>query len=961
MDSSDGSAQAASAQSTSGFSLLQLSILLALAGILVATMIPGKDAGDQNAKTLLTLERIQRIEDATKGFMAAHHRRPCPASGQYPETIEAGASSQYFGVEAATPGTCTGGTPAADFGPSSNVVAGVVPVRTLGLPDEYMYDGWGRRFTYVVDKRATSDTQCAATTSGSITVKATSGGSTLANTMVLYISHGKDGFGAFPAAGSSVANRLNVGSSDTDQRENASVDINFVASFDVNFVKKEATSSFDDIVWYPTTANTAGRIMANRCCLGATCPSAIRSCAMPWDGNVYFPYWLGPDPFAGNNYINSYNVYTHTFGIPIPYTGYDQHDAYTSYFSAGDINGDGVDDIGFGAYNAYNYTNNYEIHNGANRSSILYSWSGPTGTMSGGMLFGYNDTDNNIDFYTGTGAYSGLNGSLLHSGLHADAGAATVYHATGDFDGDRVDDTAIISGLGVLLSSGVNGSTIRTISVPNPNADGYRCRIIAAGDITGDGIADIACYRLDQSSYASPNYYSTAYVELYDGVTGAKFNTITVGQSYTFGNAPVYSTGVLGLAVRDVNADGHADVLALIITHGSTPDLQLTGYLGNYFAYFVRIYDGPTGNILSTSPDLKAASNTPNGGDFGSLTYGGLAASPSCTSTNTNTICLLPWGGTTGSGTSVTAYSAATSGSCYGCGALGETRTCTNGVLSGSYTNQNCSGTCSACALPWGGTTPHNTSVTAYANGHPWPADCADESRACDDGTLSGSYTFQACDSLPGCDLPWGGSIYDADSVTAYSTGSVPYGYSCSSESRTCTNGTLSGSYAFAGCTPDPPPPCHIDWADGGSADVNDGDSIVAYFSSGDTVDYEWQYELHGAPPSLWETRTCSAGVLSGSATYQYPSLSYACALNDGTFVAWGNSVDAYYLGYGAFGPGYGHQIHPPMGQTCSQQLMHYTCDNNWAPLYFGPPPDYAAYSGGDPYFGPTKQSCVEN
>ncbi|MFA7209011.1 MAG: hypothetical protein WC120_01875 [Parcubacteria group bacterium] len=49
--------------------------------------------------------------------------------------------------------------------------------------------------------------------------------------------------------------------------------------------------------------------------------------------------------------------------------------------------------------------------------------------------------------------------------------------------------------------------------------------------------------------------------------------------------------------------------------------------------------------------------------------------------------CALPWGGTTPSGTSVTAYN--TTQAC-DCTTADQTRTCTNGILSGTYTNRTC-------------------------------------------------------------------------------------------------------------------------------------------------------------------------------------------------------------------------------------------------------------------------------
>ncbi len=65
-------------------------------------------------------------------------------------------------------------------------------------------------------------------------------------------------------------------------------------------------------------------------------------------------------------------------------------------------------------------------------------------------------------------------------------------------------------------------------------------------------------------------------------------------------------------------------------------------------------------------------------------------------------------------------------------------------------------------------------------------------------GTLSGT----TC--ITDCNLPWGGTIASGNSTTAFSATSVPCGSVCTSisQTRTCTNGTLSGSYSNQSCTP---------------------------------------------------------------------------------------------------------------------------------------------------------------
>lgn len=51
-----------------------------------------------------------------------------------------------------------------------------------------------------------------------------------------------------------------------------------------------------------------------------------------------------------------------------------------------------------------------------------------------------------------------------------------------------------------------------------------------------------------------------------------------------------------------------------------------------------------------------------------------------------------------------------------------------------------------------------------------------------------------------GCSLPWGGTLAEGQSVTAYAAASAAYG-GCVSEIRSCTNGTLSGSNQYASCS----------------------------------------------------------------------------------------------------------------------------------------------------------------
>lgn len=110
------------------------------------------------------------------------------------------------------------------------------------------------------------------------------------------------------------------------------------------------------------------------------------------------------------------------------------------------------------------------------------------------------------------------------------------------------------------------------------------------------------------------------------------------------------------------------------------------------------------------------------------------------------------------------------------------------------------------------------------------------------------------------CALPWGGTISDGQSVAAYSTSSVTCGNTCAFETRTCNAGVLSGSYTSQNCSVDAcggGASCVLPFTFGGGASINDGDSVTAYASPTDC-------------PSASETRTCTNGSLSGSYGYNH-------------------------------------------------------------------------------------------
>ena len=297
----------------------------------------------------------------------------------------------------------------------------------------------------------------------------------------------------------------------------------------------------------------------------------------------------------------------------------------------------------------------------------------------------------------------------------------------------------------------------------------------------------------------------------------------------------------------------------------------------------------------STAPNVGSASYECDDGTWNQ-------ASGSCGGAS----CALPWGGSVNHSQSVTAYqnsSEPCGGSC-----TSELRSCNNGSLSGSYVNQSCSvSLCSSCTLPWGGSIAHNGSVTAYASSTvPCGSSCSSQTRSCNDGTLSGSYGAQSCSatSCSGCSLPWGGSIAHNASVTAYSSSSVSCGSSCSSQTRSCNNGSLSGSYGYGSCSVAGCSNCSLDGV------------TVAHNAS--RVFYQSSRSCGQSCTAIDASRTCNNGTLSGSSSYNKQSCPAetcsSCSLPWGGTIGHNSSVTAY------------QNSTVPCGSSCSSQTR--SCSN---------------------------------
>jgi len=198
-----------------GFTLLELSIVLMLIGIVMGMGLVTFSAYLQSSQFNATVKKMDDIEKALLNFVVANNRIPCPSDvtqtvGSTTYGYEAGAGSgSSIGIGT---GACTGTAmlPQANFSATNGQVEGGIPTRALQLPDSYMYDGWGRAFSFAVDPTATVKgtlpPQAGAAWCGDpLTVLDSTGVARSTQAIYVIVSHGANGHGAYTSGGAALS------------------------------------------------------------------------------------------------------------------------------------------------------------------------------------------------------------------------------------------------------------------------------------------------------------------------------------------------------------------------------------------------------------------------------------------------------------------------------------------------------------------------------------------------------------------------------------------------------------------------------------------------------------------------------------------------------------------------------------------------------------------------------------
>ena len=215
-------------QRISGFSLFEMTIVLVIISVVLTGLLPFITESMQSDYANTTVERMEAIDEALRDYVEENGELPCPADA----TIQIDDATGDFGRSDGTSGVCNDGAglsnPSATSGTEGimysgiegPMIGGMVPTKSIYLPDEFAFDGWGRRIMYHVDINLTADGSIATATEGNLTIKDSADTDRTTKAAYVILSHGPNGHGGFTLSG----NKFDVDSQNAHEHMNCSCD-----------------------------------------------------------------------------------------------------------------------------------------------------------------------------------------------------------------------------------------------------------------------------------------------------------------------------------------------------------------------------------------------------------------------------------------------------------------------------------------------------------------------------------------------------------------------------------------------------------------------------------------------------------------------------------------------------------------------------------------------------------------
>lgn len=293
-------------QGIRGFTLIEMAIVMIIGGILLSFMGSALLMYVEKSRIRDTEVRLEIIKEALEQYLSVNRRYPCVARLDIEPGEVPAPGTENFGREVnpdCTAGVIAGTQRAPSAVPTIRI--GAVPVRSLNLPDDIAFDGWGRRFTYAVTEDLASvggATGTLYTNNGGVISISDSTRSTFVNDAhYVLVSHGRTGEGAYSYGGNEISVCPNMTTLDG---ENCDDDEEFM----ITLVNSEANLAdfYDDYVSYqgqtsPPLLIPVGAVMAFDL---AACPSGWEDYA-PAEGK----FIVGADNGAAPDPPSEYKIY----------------------------------------------------------------------------------------------------------------------------------------------------------------------------------------------------------------------------------------------------------------------------------------------------------------------------------------------------------------------------------------------------------------------------------------------------------------------------------------------------------------------------------------------------------------------------------------------------------------------------------------------------------------------------